>query len=112
MNMPTRLLAAAAAVAMLTVLSCAPARADTAWQAHHPRREQINNRLLRQQLRIRREVREGELTPAQAARLRRADWRTRILERRMARRNGGYITRRQQLRLNRRENHISRRIGR
>jgi len=106
------LFAAATAAAVLTVLSAAAALAGTPLPVPHPRREQVNSRLLRQHLRIRREVREGELRPAKAARLRRADWRTRVVERRMASRRGGYITRRQQLRLNRRETRISRRIGR
>ena len=104
-------LAAASLAAVLAAFSSSPEQADSAWQAHHPRREQINNRLSRQNQRIHQQVREGELTGAQAARLRRADLRTRLTERRMARRNGGFITRRQQMRLNRRESKISRRIG-
>ena len=103
-------LIAASLTAALASFVASPARADTAWQAHHPRREQVNNRLARQNQRIHQQVREGELTRSQAARLHRADWRTRLTERRMARRNGGIITRRQQARLNRRENRISRRI--
>lgn len=111
MKMLRTTLAAASLTAVLATFASAPAQADTAWQAHHPRREQVNNRLSRQNQRIHQQVREGELTGAQAARLHREDLRTRLTERRMARRNGGYITRRQQARLNRRENKISRRIG-
>ena len=105
---------ALAAVAATVSLAClaAPAMADTPWQAHHPRREQVNNRLATQNARIHREAREGEMSRAKAARLHRADHRIRMQERRMAARNGGYVTRRQQARLNRRENHVSRRIGR
>lgn len=95
----------------MAVIAIAPAHVDTAWQTHHPRREQVNNRLARQNQRIHQQVREGELTRAQAARLHQADWRTRRAERRTARRNGGFITHRQQARLNRRETRISRRIG-
>lgn len=102
---------AASLTAALATFAASPARADSAWQAHHPRREQVNSRLARQNQRIHQQVRAGELTGAQAGRLRRADWRTRLTERRMARRNGGFITRRQQARLNRRESKISRRIG-
>lgn len=110
MKLPIRLLSAAAVLALMS-LSAAPARADTPWQTHHPRREQVNNRLANQNRRIRQQVRQGELTHRQAARLHRADWRTRMAERRMARRNGGYITPRQKRLLNRRENRTSRRIG-
>jgi len=38
------------------------ASADTAWQRHHPRREEVNARLVRQSHRITTERREGELT--------------------------------------------------
>ena len=102
------------AVAASVSLAClaAPAMADTPWQAHHPRREEVNNRLANQDARIHREVKEGEMSHAQAARLHRADHRIRLQERRMAARTGGHISKRQQARLNRRENHVSRRIGR
>ncbi len=88
-----------------------PALADTPWQAHHPRREQVNGRLARQNQRIHQQLREGDLNRRQAARLHSADRRIRAQERRMAARNGGYITHRQQLRINREENRVSHRIG-
>ena len=101
------------AVAATVSLAClaAPAMADTPWQAHHPRREQVNNRLENQNDRIHREVEEGEMSHAKAARLHRADHRIRMQERRMAARNGGHISRGEQARINREENHVSRRIG-
>jgi Spy/CpxP family protein refolding chaperone len=101
------------ALAATLSLACAaaPAMADTPWQAHHPRREQVNNRLGRQNARIHREVKEGEMSRAQAARLHGADHRIRMQERHMAARNGGYITKGQQARINREQNRVSRRIG-
>ena len=101
------------AVAATVSLAClaAPAMADTPWQAHHPRREQVNNRLGNQNARIHHEVKEGEMSHAKAARLHRADHRIRMQERRMAARNDGHITRGQQARINREESHVSRRIG-
>ena len=101
------------AVAATVSLAClaAPAMADTPWQAHHPRREQVNNRLGNQNARIHQEVKEGEMSHAKAARLHAADHRIRTQERRMAARNGGHITRHEQARINREENHVSRRIG-
>lgn len=104
-------LTVAAATLALASFGATPARADNAWQKQHPRREQVNNRLARQNQRIHKEVREGEMSHAQAVRLHRADRRIRLTERRMARRNGGYVTKAQQQRLNRRENHVSGRIG-
>jgi hypothetical protein len=102
------------AVAATVSLACfaVPAMADTPWQAHHPRREQVNNRLGNQNARIHREVKEGEMSHARAARLHAADHRIRGQERRMAAHDGGHITKRQQARINREENHVSRKIGR
>lgn len=51
--------------------------ADTPFQKNHPRREQVNARLANQNKRIQQEVKEGELTHAQAATLRREDRRIR-----------------------------------
>ncbi len=101
------------AIAATVSLAClaAPAMADTPWQTHHPRREQVNNRLARQNARIHQQVREGEVSRAKAARLHHADHRIRMQERRMAARNGGRITKRQKARINREESHVSRRIG-
>ncbi len=101
------------AVAATVSLAClaAPAMADTPWQAHHPRREEVNNRLGNQNARIHQEVKEGEMSHARAARLHRADHRIRMQERRMAARHDGHITRAQKARLNREENRVSRRIG-
>ena len=101
------------ALAATVSLAClaAPVMADTPWQAAHPRREEVNSRLANQHGRIHREVREGEMSHGQAARLHAADHRIRTQERHMAARNGGHITLREKARLNREENHVSRRIG-
>lgn len=103
-------LTALAATASLACLA-APAMADTPWQAHHPRREQVNNRLGNQNARIHQEVKEGEMSHEKAERLHAADHRIRMQERREAARNDGHLTRAEQARLNRRENHVSHRIG-
>lgn len=102
------------AVAATVSLACvaAPAMADTPWQANHPRREEVNNRLGNQNARIHQEVKEGEMSHAKAARLHAADHRIRMQERRDAAHNGSHITKREKARLNRRENRVSRRIGR
>jgi len=101
------------AVAATVSLACVavPAMAQTAWQASHPRRAEVNGRLALQNARIHQQVRSGQISHAKAARLHRADHRIRMQERRMAARQGSHITRRQQARLNRRENRVSRRIG-
>ena len=87
------------------------AAADTPWQKAHPRREQVNNRLARQNYRIHQEVKDGQLTKAQAAGLHADDRQIRQEERDMASQNGGHITSLEQRTLNQQENAISRQIG-
>ena len=88
------------------------AMADTPWQRTHPRREQVNNRLNRQNARIHHEVKEGELTHQQAYQLHEQDHQIRQEERDMASQNGGHITKQEQRTLNQQENNVSREIGR
>jgi hypothetical protein len=101
------------AVAATVSLACfaAPAFADTPWQAHHPRREEVNGRLANQNARIHQEVRSGQISRAKAARLHATDHRIRKQERRMASRHDSHLTRHEDARLNRQENRASRRIG-
>ena len=100
------------AVTLLFAVSAAgAASADTAWENTHPRRDQVNDRLEHQNRRIHQEVKEGELTHVQAARLHRQDHRVRQEERATASRHGGHITKAEQAALNRQENRISREIG-
>jgi len=68
--------------------AAAPAFAESEWDATHPRRDEVNDRLHNQDHRIRNE------------------------ERRMAARDGGHITRADQHILNRQENRVSHQIGR
>jgi hypothetical protein len=88
------------AVAATVSLACltAPAFAQTQWQANHPRR-------------VHQEVKSGQISRAKAARLHASDHRIRMQERRMASRHDSHLTRREDARLNREENHVSRRIG-
>ncbi|KAF7964009.1 hypothetical protein AWV80_03300 [Cupriavidus sp. UYMU48A] len=85
---------------------------DTRWERQHPRREQVNERLATQNQRIHHEVKEGEISKAQAARLHQEDRQIRQEERTMASQNGGHITRQEQSALNQQENGVSRQIGR
>lgn len=85
---------------------------DTRWEKHHPRREQVNERLANQNRRIHQEVREGEMSRGQAARLHNEDRQIRREERMMASQNGGHITRQEQGTLNQQENAVSKQIGR
>ena len=105
-------LAVAACASILVFGAAGSAFAENDWELSHPRRDQINDRLENQSRRIDQEHREGELARRQAHYLHREDYRIRQEERRMAARDGGHITRYDQWRLNRQENHVSRQIGR
>ena len=92
--------------------SVTAASADTRWDQHHPRREEVNNRLANQNARIHEERRMGEISAMQAHRLHADDRRIRFQERRFARHDGGHVTLAEQHRLNREENRVSHQIGR
>lgn len=101
-------------VTLMTALvagTAAEVLAESQWQKNHPRREQVNDRLANQNRRINQEVKEGELTPQQAQKLRRDDRQIRQEERDMASQNGGHITKSEQRVLNQQENAVSRQIG-
>lgn len=98
-------------VAVLAMSFAGTASAQTNWDATHPRRAEVNHRLANQDRRIHQEVREGEMSRAEAARLHRDDYQIRQEERDMARQNGSHITRREDYVLNQQENHVSRQIG-
>ena len=101
-------------MAMGLVLACGAASgasAETRWDQNHPRQAQVLNRVDRQEHRITRERREGEISAAKAHRLRIADRHIARQAHREARRNGGYLTKVQQRHLNREENRVSRHIG-
>jgi hypothetical protein len=89
----------------------APAAGHTKWEQRHPRRDQVNDRLERQNARIKAEVAEGEMSKAKAAKLHKEDRQIRQEERLMASQNGGHITKAEQKVLNQQENKISAQIG-
>jgi hypothetical protein len=86
------------------------AAADTPWQAHHPRQEQVLNRDAHQRAVIREERREGDLTGAQAKHLLAADRRIARQDHVVARTNGGFITKREQRVMNHEEAKVARHI--
>ena len=100
-----------AAVAALALSFAGSASAQTHWDATHPRRAEVNHRLANQDHRIHQEVREGDMSYAEAARLHLDDHQIRQEERDMASQNGSHITRREDYALNQQENHVSRQIG-
>ena len=111
MTMSTRRLTMIVAATLTLGAFAGTALADTAWQKAHPRREQVNARLANQNRRIHQEVKEGDLSKAQAASLHKDDRQIRSEERAMASQNGGHITKAEQKVLNQQENAVSKQIG-
>ncbi|MDE2278319.1 MAG: hypothetical protein KGK04_01910 [Xanthomonadaceae bacterium] len=91
--------------------SIARERHDHRFEHRHPRRDQVVDRTQRQNRRITNQVREGELTHAQAHALRASDHSVAQQQRADAKANGGYITKTQQKALNQELNANSKQIG-
>ena len=84
--------------------------AETQWERNHPRRDEVNDRLEKQNERIKEGRENGTLSRKEARRLHRKDRAIRRQERRYARRHGGHISKAEKHRLNREENAVSRQI--
>ncbi len=78
----------------------------------HPRVNQVNRRETRQQNRIANGVKNGSLSPQEASRLEKREARLETTEKKDMAAHNGHLTKAEQRRLNRRENHISRSIHR
>lgn len=84
--------------------------AQTNWQAHHPRRVDVNHRLANQNSSINHKVVEGKMTPYQARHLRHEDHLIRQEERTDSKFNHSHITKTEQNTLNHQENQVSHQI--
>lgn len=109
--MTLKTLIAAAGAAFALIGAATAASAATPWQAHHPRRVEVNMRLERETLRIDHARHLGRITPAGARRLYLADLRVREQERWFALHHRSHLTRAEQIRLNHAETRLSHRIG-
>jgi len=76
----------------------------------HPRVNQVNRRETNQQKRIGNGVKNGQLTPAQAAHLEKGEQRLQNNEKKDMAANNGHLTKKDQRQLNREANHMSKRI--
>ena len=100
-------------IAILTgLVVTGSAMAETKFERSHPRRDQVNDRLQKQNHRINHELRSGEITGQQARHLHNEDRHIRREQQHMAAEQGGMITRQEQGRLNQQENRVSAQIGR
>ena len=104
-------LTVAAATLALAGLATSALADQTQWQKDHPRRTEVNKRLANQNKRINNEVKSGQISKAQGAKLHAEDHAIRSEERTMASTNGGHITKAEQKSLNQQENQVSKQIG-
>jgi hypothetical protein len=102
----TALFGAAATLALSGAASANP------WTTHHPRRAEVNHRLMHQDMRINHALRTGRISLHQARYLHREDRMIRHQERFDAHFDGGHITRPEQRALNQDQNGVSRQIYR
>jgi len=110
--MKTALVATLLSLSAASVFAQAPAAsAPSKWAQEHPRRAEVNKRLANQDARIKDEVKEGDMSKAEARKLHRQDRKIRQEERDMASQNGGHITKTEQKALNQQENKVSKEIG-
>jgi hypothetical protein len=109
MQNPTKTIPAIA-VAAFMLLSTGAVAQETQWQKDHPRRAEVNKRLENQNKRIQQGEKSGKLTPDQAKQLHQEDKSIRKEERQMAAKDGGHITKKDQAKLNRQENKVSKQI--
>jgi hypothetical protein len=107
MNTPKLLLVTLGAVIALG----GAASAQSTFDQTHPARAEVNGRLANQNARIDAERASGQISGHRAYRLHVSDRRIRRQERRYAYNHDGRISRGEQHRLNREENHVSHRIG-
>jgi hypothetical protein len=109
--MKIKKITAAALITLMAAGTASLAQAEGQWGKNHPRRHEVNDRLKNQDKRINKEVKEGEMTKADAKKLHKEDHQVRQEERDMAKQNGGHITKQEQKTLNQQENNISHQIG-
>jgi hypothetical protein len=102
-------------IASLTTImvagSAAGASAAT-WAERHPRRDEVNDRLTNQNLRIHHDLKAGKITMREARQLHRDDRQIRTTERVDAKFDHGHLTKADQRSLNQDENAVSRDIHR
>jgi hypothetical protein len=101
-----------AGVSLVMAFGAIDGASASTWTQNHPRRVEVNHRLARQDMRINREVRNGEIGLHRARVLHREDRLIRHEERFGARSHHGHITRAEKRALNQQENGVSHRIGR
>jgi hypothetical protein len=110
MNTKKNILLAAMAL-VIAGAGATGASAETRFDQTHPRRAEVNARLVHENHRIGADRRAGEISKVKALRMHRKAHLIRVQERREAARHGGHITRLEKARLNREENRLNRHIG-
>jgi hypothetical protein len=116
MSKITNLLATLAVGGLMFVGSAAAQNPNTSGAGpgvddpNHPRVNQVNNREQNQQNRIANGMKDGQLTPGQAAHLEKGEQRLENNEKKDMAKDNGHLTKQDQRQLNREANHMSNKI--
>ncbi|MBB1199081.1 hypothetical protein EGM70_02010 [Enterobacteriaceae bacterium 89] len=95
----------------LFVVSASSFAKESEWQKHHPRRDEVNNRLEHQDQRIKHDVKDGSMSRDEAKNLHEQDRGIRDQERADAKADHGHITKQEKKQLNQEENNVSHEIS-
>jgi hypothetical protein len=109
-KMKTRMILTAVLFALFGMTTSSYA-ANHNWAKHHPRRAEVNHRLRTQNKRINTEVKQGEMSKKEAAKLKSNDMKIRQEERDMASQDKGHLTKLDQKALSQQLNKNSKKIG-
>jgi hypothetical protein len=107
----TKLTILTAVLSAVLASTASGAFADTFWDKHHPRRDEIVDRLHNQDVRIDLKVAAGFMSPDKARRLHEEDHRIFFEEQTMAANDGGHLTKPDQFVLNQQLDVVSHQIG-
>jgi hypothetical protein len=84
---------------------------ETQWQKQHPRRDDVNSRLDKQDHRIKHDVKDGQMSKDEAHNLHQQDHKIRQEERTDAKFDNGHITKSEKKTINQQENDVSHEIN-
>ena len=110
--MKTKFLLSVLFIAFLGFVNSVSAQDNTKWDKNHPRRAEVNSRLKKQNERIDKKEADGKMSAKEADKLHKEDHSIRKEEKSDAKKDGGHITKGEQRKLNRQENHVNRQIVR
>ncbi len=94
----------------LSLIGASALANDEGFKKRHPRRAEVNGRMKNQQKRIGEGIENGKINPGEAQKLEGEEKAIKQEERADVKANGGYLTKKEQRKLNKEENGVSKEI--